>query len=124
MKTFILISSIIELFFGAIFFAFPSLIPDLKDGSVMAITLARMYGAIAIALGYFAFMVFKNYNRGELVLCLKTYLIFNFGVYVACFFGYRSGIETMLGGCGLHLILGLICFYFLNQVKKETNSEI
>jgi hypothetical protein len=92
MKTFVLISAIIELLAGAIMLLIPTFLPDLNNADVMDIALARMYGAAAFAVGYFCFQVWENFENLHLITSFfKTMSVFHIGVAAATFVAYTSG---------------------------------
>lgn len=118
MKNFILITAIIELIAGIALFITPELVPDLKGASIVALTMARMYGAAAIALGYYALLVWRNFGPGPATGFLKTFTAFHVGVAVASFFGYSQGLTTFIGVVVLHGLLAIITIYFLFNSQK------
>ena len=73
MKLFILFTAVIEIVAGVVFFIYPGLIPDFQGADALAVTLARMYGAAALTVGYYAFMVWKHMNPGAVLGFLKTF---------------------------------------------------
>ncbi len=113
MKTFVLINAILELVAGMVLFLSPSAVPEMKGETAMAYTFTRMYGGAAIALGYYAWMVWRNYGPGPVARFLKTFVFFHALVATAAFFGYSQGINSFIGVCMLHLILALATGYFI-----------
>ena len=120
MKHFVLITAVIELVAGMALFLSPEIVPELKGEGAVGLTLARMYGAAALAIGYYALMVWRNFNPGPVHGFLKTFIVFHVGVAVASFFGYVQGLETFIGVVILHGLLALVTVYFLyNSRSKE-----
>ena len=116
MKTFVLLNAILELVAGMALFLAPSVIPEMQGEGAMAHTVTRMYGGAALALGYYALMVWRNFGSGPVNGFLKTFVAFHIAVAVAAFFGYSQGISSFLGVCILHGVFGLATIYFL--IKK------
>ena len=118
MKIFVLISSIIELLAGSILLFVPQLVPDLADAGIQFQSMARMYGAAAIALGIFALHVWKNMGIPAMRKAfLQSYLLFNAGVAISFYMCHNAGIFGDLGGTILHTLLAAITafFYFRNS---------
>jgi hypothetical protein len=118
MKWFVLFNAVLELGAGVVFLFAPFLIPDVDAGDANAMTLCRMYGAAAFALGWYALLVFLNFREGPLRGWLKVFPVFHLGVALASFHGLQAGIESFGGALGLHGILGLICLVLLFTRKK------
>lgn len=118
-KSFVLVTAIIEIGAGALLFIIPSLIPEMEGESAVAFTLARMYGAAALAVGYYALMVWKNYAPGPVQGFLKTFLVFHVGVAAASFGGYNSGVQNFILVASLHLGLALMTIFYIVQVRNQ-----
>jgi len=118
LKAFVLCTAIIELLAGAGLFIAPGLLPELSGASALSVTLARMYGAAAVAIGYYAFMVWHHYNSGSIQGFLKTFLVFHIGVTVAAYFGYSQGILIFIGVVVLHAILALLTLFYFIKTKS------
>lgn len=112
MKVFILITAVIELIAGILLFVQPGLIPELDPLDPMTVTLARMYGGAALAIGYYALLVWKHMNTGAVNGFLKIFTFFHALVALACHFGYSNGLESFLGAAILHGVLCLATGYF------------
>ncbi len=112
LKTFVLITAIIELLAGVGLFLAPQLMPPMADQGPMAFTLARMYGAAAIAIGYYALMVWRHYNPGPIQGFLKTFLVFHVGVTAAALYGYNQGVAEFLPVVALHAIMAGLTIYY------------
>jgi len=113
MKIFVLVSAIIELVFGAIFFFAPQLLPDFSDTNAGILALARAYGACAIALGILAIQTWRNMDNPVMVdTFLRAFLFFNIGVAAAFYKCYTVGVMASPAGVALHAVLGLITAYF------------
>lgn len=120
MKKFVLISALIEIVAGALFFCAPQLIPDLADAEAGYLSLMRMYGGAALALGVFAFQVWRNFDQTILrKIFLITYLAFNSLVAIAIYTCYTAGVMSDLGGTFLHTTLALITAYFYFKNGKD-----
>lgn len=119
LKSFVLITAIIEIGAGALLFIMPSMVPEMHGESAMAFTLARMYGAAALAVGYYALMVWKNFSSGPARGFLKTYLVFHIGVAVAAFGGYSSGINNFILVSSLHIGLALLTIFYIVQMRNQ-----
>lgn len=123
MKVFVLITAVIELLAGAVFFFAPHLIPDFANANPLSTTLAKMYGGAAIGLGLFALHVWRHMRSQVMQQAfLKSFLIFHFGVSAAGYYGYSTEAFQDLSTCILHLILGLVTAFFLFQ-KRGTSVE-
>jgi len=112
LKAFILVTAIIELLAGVSLFLAPNMLPPMAEQGPMALTLARMYGAAAIAIGYYALMVWRNKNMSSTERFLKTFLVFHIGVAISALYGYNQGIMEFLPVVALHAILALMTIYF------------
>lgn len=114
MRLFILITGIIEILAGLVFFLAPSLIPEFSGASELSSTLARMYGAAALSIGLFSMLFWKaNDHTAIKKYFLPTIILFNLLVAVACVLGYL--LSTMNpGAIALHGLntLVFILFYF------------
>lgn len=120
MKIFVLISSIIELLAGAALLLSPTLFPDFQNADVMDISLARMYGAAAIAVGYFCFQVWQHFESVYLrTAFLKTMSVFHIGVAAATFVAYTSGAMAQPAISILHSVLAIITIYFFFKGHKN-----
>ncbi len=118
MKVFVLITAVIELLAGAVFFFAPHLIPDLANANPLSTTLAKMYGGAALGLGLFALHVWRHMRSQVMQKAfLNSFLLFHLGVSAAGYFGYSNGAFKDLSACILHLILGLVTAYFLFQKR-------
>ncbi len=116
LKVFVLITAIIELLAGVGMFLVPDMIPMMEGEGPMALTLARMYGAAALAVGYYALMVWKSFAVGPAKGFCKTFIVFHLGVAVAAYFGYSQGLADFLPVMALHAILGFLSiFYFVSN---------
>ncbi len=123
MKVFVLITAVIELLAGLVFFFAPHLIPDFANANPLSTTLAKMYGGAAIGLGLFALQVWRHMRSQVMQQAfLKAFLLFHFGVAAAGYFGYSNGAFKDLSTCILHLILGLVTAYFLFATRKNATE--
>ena len=121
MKVFVLITAVLEFLAGAIMLLAPRLFPDLANADASSTMLARMYGAGAIALGFFAFQVWQHMRSPIMQKAfLQTFIVFHIGVAVAAFTGYNAGVTSDPGISILHLIMGLVTIYF--YFKKQQSS--
>lgn len=119
MKTFVLVNFIIELLAGLVFLLVPSLIPDLQTADATSIGLGRMYGGAALSTAYFAFTVWRNFDKQDLVkICLQTLLVFHVGVAIAGEWGYQGGGFADHAVFVIHGILAAITLYFVLKIKK------
>lgn len=119
MKTFVLISAIIEILAGAVMLLMPTLLPDLKNGDAADLSLARMYGAAALAVGYFCLQVWQHFDSLHLrTAFLKTMSVFHIGVAAVTFVAYTSGIAADPSVPIGHAILAAITIsYFFRKAK-------
>ena len=123
MKVFVLITAVIEILAGLVFFFAPHLIPDLNNANPLATAVAKMYGGAAIGLGLFALQVWQHMRSQVMQQAfLRSFVLFHFGVSAAGYFGYSSGAFKDLSTCILHLILGLVTAYFLWTKRKTAES--
>ena len=114
MKTFVLINAVLEIIAGIVFLAMPSLIPGAEDSSVTGITFMRMYGAAALAVGFYAYQTLQKMDDKDWVSgFLKTFAVFHTGVATASFIGYTNGNDDALAAGVLHGVLALATLYFL-----------
>ncbi len=120
MKIFILITAVIELVAGMTLFLAPEMVPDLSGEGPVSLTLARMYGGAAIAVGYYALMVWRNFNPGPVSGFLKTFAVFHLAVAAAAYAGYIQGVNSFIGVAFLHGILAIVTIYYL--VKSNRNA--
>lgn len=123
MKVFVLITAVIEILAGLVFFFAPHLIPDLNNANPLATAVAKMYGGAAIGLGLFALQVWQHMRSQVMQQAfLRSFVLFHFGVSAAGYFGFSSGAFKDLATCILHLILGLVTAYFLWAKRKTEES--
>lgn len=114
MKLFILLNAILELSVGILIAIAPQLIPGMNTDDPMAMTLARMYGAAAIAIGFYALILWKKMpNPMAIKGFFKIISVFHIGVANAAFWGFNAGIADFLGVAILHLVLFLGAVYFI-----------
>ena len=119
MKWFVLVNAILELGAGLMFLFLPFLIPDVDPSDANSMTLCRMYGAAAFALGFYALLVFQNFREGPLRGFFKVFTVFHLGVALACFHVFRAGVVTFGGPLALHLTLGIICLVLMFTRNKK-----
>jgi len=124
MKRFILITAVIELLAGAVLFLAPQLVSDLaqEPGSHMA--MARMYGAGALGLGVFAYLVWKNADNQTLVKTfLAAFTVFHLCTFIGITSSVIAGVFAIASGLGaamLHLILAIITARYLFKNNLAT----
>ena len=124
MKVFVLITAVIELLAGLVFFFAPHLIPDLANANPLSTAVAKMYGGAALGLGLFALQVWRHMRSQVMQQAfLRSFLLFHFGVAVAGYFGHSSGAFQDLSTCILHSILGLVTAYFLFMKQKASADQ-
>ncbi len=122
MKVFVLITAVLETLAGAIMLFAPHLMPDLAGAGASTTALARMYGAGAIGLGFFAFQVWQHMRSPIMQKAfLQTFIVFHIGVAVAAFTGYNAGVMSDPSISTLHLIFGLVTIYFYFK-KQQSNA--
>lgn len=123
MKVFILITAAIEILAGALMFFAPHLIPDLAQSDAQAHILARMYGAAAIGLGFFAFQAWQH-MRSQVMqnAFLQTFVVFHIGVAVAAYLGYNNGSFKDPSVATLHFLLAIITAYFYFKKRSVTEN--
>jgi len=113
MKWFVLLNAVIEIIAGFVFMFMPSLVPGFEPADAQSHIICRMYGAAALALGFYALLAFLHFAEGPLRGFLKIFTVFHLGVALANFHGFRSGVEDAIGAMGLHGVLGVICLMLL-----------
>jgi len=113
MKWFVLLNAALEIIAGVVFLFFPQLVPGVNPEDANSAVLCRMYGAAALALGWYALLVFLNFREGPFRGFLKTFIVFHLGVALASFHGVQAGLDTFNGPLGLHGLLGLACLIIL-----------
>ena len=120
MKLFMLINGIIEILAGLVLFFGHSQVPELAGADAITLTLVKMYGAAALAVGIFSIICWRNYPNPALINAfLSTFLIFHIGVFAATQGAlHGEGFETP-GAPILHLTMGLITLYFLVQNRRK-----
>lgn len=117
MKLFILLNAILEISIGILMVLAPKLIPGIDANDPMTMTFARMYGAAAIAIGFYALVIWKKMpNPMAIKSFFKILSVFHLGVANAAFWGYNAGLSDFLGVAILHLILFFGAVYFM--IKK------
>lgn len=125
MKNFILISAIIELVAGLILFFVPQIVPDLAAGESSHLAMARMYGAAALGLAIFAFMVWRKRDDDNLVKTfLPVFLVFNLAAFIGILSSFLAGVFANPGGAILHLILGIFSAYYFIKYYFRNSSLI
>ena len=126
MKKFIFVSAIIELLAGLILFLAPQLIPDLGQGQISHMAMARMYGAAALGLGTFAFNVWRNIESETMVKTfLSSFLIFQMTVFIALLASFLAGVFSNPSGALFHLVMALFTAYFFikNSLKDVSRRR-
>ncbi len=114
MKNFVLFTACLELLAGLILFSVPHLVPSLSGVTTAGYTMARMYGAAAFAVGYFALQVWRNFESEDLKkVFLNTFVIFHIGVAMAILIatGGVGGAEE-LAPCVLHTVMAVITIFY------------
>ena len=97
-------------------FLIPKKLPGFEEADGQSNALASMYGAAALAVGFFAFLVWRSYPNADLQYSfLLTFLIFHAGVMTASYKGYRSGLKDMMPVAILHGIFAIGTLYFFIQ---------
>jgi len=119
MKWFVLLNAIIEIAAGLVFMFMPSLIPGFESADAQAHVVCRMYGAAALALGWYALLVFLHFAEGPFRGFLKTFTVFHLGVALANFHGMQAGLNDSMGALGFHGVLGVICLILLLTRRKQ-----
>ncbi len=118
MKIFILINAILEILAGIIMFLAPKSLPGYKDASLSTTSWVSMYGAGALAVGFFAFLTWRSYPNADVVYSfILTFLIFHAGVMAAAARGYRAGMKDMMPVAVLHGVLAIATLYFYIQIR-------
>lgn len=113
MKTFILITALIELIAGVALAFFPQHIPDFKNAGKNIHSMARMYGAAAIALAYYSYLSWASFDGGSIAsMWGETMILFHIGVAVASYLAFKSGTLLKPAVTILHAVLGLLTLYF------------
>ncbi len=118
MRTFVLITAILEISAGIAFFLVPHLLPGAEDAGPLAIMWNRMFGAAALAVGYYALLVWKNFGHGPATGFTKVLLVFHIGTAVALFTGYRAGYDIFLAGVALHAVMAALTGFFAMQLQR------
>ena len=128
MKVFVLISAIIELLAGVVFFLAPQLVPGLAEGPEGYLPMGRMYGAIALGLGVFALQVWRNADQPLLLkIFLSSYLVFHLCVCIAFAGAFLAGVFPDPAAAILHLTMALITAYFFfkhNLAESPMNRKV
>lgn len=118
MKWFVLLNAVIEIIAGLVFMFMPGLIPGFESADAQTHVVCRMYGGAALALGFYALMVFLRFAEGPLRGFLKTFTVFHLGVALANLHGVQAGLDDSIGALGLHGLLGIICLFLMVTRKK------
>lgn len=117
MKIFILINAILEIVAGVALFLFPKKLPGFGEASEDSLTWTSMYGAAALAVGFFAFQVWRSYPNAELTYTfLLTFIIFHAGVMTAAYKGHRAGLKDMMPVAILHGLMAIGTVFFFTQM--------
>jgi len=117
MKIFLLLNAILEILAGIVMFLAPSNLPGYKDASAQTTGWVSMYGAAALAVGFFALLTWRSYPNADLVYtCILTLIIFHAGVMTAAFKGYRSGMKDMMPVAILHGVIAIATLFFYTQL--------
>ena len=123
MKTFVLITLLVELLAGLALLIAPTLFPDLKSVEELPIGLARMYGAAALAMAYLAFQVWRSFENPALRdVFLKTFSAFHILVALAALVAYKSGGFSDAGIFALHTILAIATLYFYWKTRQPDKN--
>lgn len=113
MRTFILISTIIELLAGAALFFAADKIPLLGHCDAGDFALLKMYGAAALGMGVFGLSAYRNFGSERLVSTfLTSFLIFHIGVALAAKSAFAAGVLPDMNTTYLHSLLALITGWF------------
>lgn len=114
MRIFIIINAVLEIIAGLIFLFMPSQIPGAETLDVAGLAFVRMYGAGALALGFYAYQSLQKIGDSAWINgFLKTFATFHLGVALASVIGYSGGADASLSVAVLHGSLGLATLYFL-----------
>lgn len=124
MKVFVLITAVIELLAGIAMLFTPHLIPDFANADALSNTLARMYGAAAIGLGFFALQTWQHMRSQVMQKAfLQTFLVFHIGVAAAGYWGFSNGGFKDPSVAILHLTLALVtAYFFFRKRSAEVNN--
>jgi len=121
MRTFVLITGLLEIIAGVAFFLIPQLLPGGENADTLAIMWNRMFGVAALALGYYALLVWKNFGVGPATGFSKVFMVFHVGTAAALYYGYSGGYEIFIAGVALHAVLAMITLYYSIQLKNQKN---
>lgn len=120
MKNFVLITAIIELLAGLVLFLAPHIAPDLQGEGATALGFGKMYGAAALAIAYFAILVWRNFNSEMArMLFLQVFIVFHIGVAIATLRCYMDGGFEQPAASILHAFLAMITLYFFLKTRGK-----
>ena len=123
MKLFILLNALLELGVGVLMILFSKQLPGIDASDIMTVTLARMYGAAAITIGFYALKVWKTMlSVPQIKSCLTILAVFHLGIAYVAFGGYWDGISLFAGVAILHLLLLLIAIGFIWNLKGKNGK--
>jgi len=118
-RAFVLITAILEISAGVLFFLVPQLLPGAEDASPLALMWNRMFGAAALSLGYYAMMVWRNFAEGPATGFTKVFLVFHVGTAAALYFGYSAGYDIFIAGVALHAGMAMITLFYSIQMRNN-----
>lgn len=117
MKNFVLFTAVLEILAGITLFCACQFLPTMAEATAVGYTMSRMYGAAALAVGYFALQVWQNFESHDLKKAfLNTFVVFHIGVATAILIGYNGGGVSEFAPGVLHTVMALITIYYF--VKK------
>lgn len=119
LRTFVLITAILELGAGVVFFLVPHLLPQAEPDNALAIMWNRMFGVAAIALAYYAMLVWKNFGVGPATGFTKVFIVFHVGTAAALYYGYSAGYDIFLGGVAFHAIMAMITLFYSIKMRSS-----
>ncbi|MBL6649554.1 MAG: hypothetical protein ISP56_04745 [Flavobacteriaceae bacterium] len=114
MKIFIIITGFLELLVGLILIINPKIISAYKNASNSLITSARMYGAAAISIAVFAFIIVTDFENSVLHKpFLIVFGVFHFLVSISIIISFYLKQTRDLMIAVLHGLFFFITLYFL-----------
>ena len=117
LRTFVLITAVLEISAGIAFFLVPHLLPSAQEVGPLAIMWNRVFGVAALALGYYALLVWRNFATGPATGFTKVFIVFHVGTSAALFTGYQAGYDIFVAGVALHLVMAAITIYYSVKLR-------
>lgn len=124
LKPLFLINAIFECIGGIIIAINPALILFNTEMDSLTLSLAKILGIAALALGIIAYQLYRHEytaERGVRMVAL-AYLIYHVLIAFIMYSIYTMGHSSAMGAMSVHLVVGLISLYYYMQSIPKSNS--